>query len=152
MADFYGQIVLQADEKNRYRIPTKYRAKFGDKDTSALFYLRNGKDYLSIITKDKALEIVQKLKPFITMNDTAASMKARAIISSINEIKEDAQGRFTLPPELKNTLNLDKEIVFVGVGDKIELWSKSVWDETCRRVNESESSGDLAETLGELTF
>ncbi len=30
MVDFSGQVVLQADEKNRYRIPAKYRSKFGE--------------------------------------------------------------------------------------------------------------------------
>lgn len=150
MADFFGQIVLQADEKNRYRVPTKYRAKFGD---GALYYMRNGKNYLSIISHDKAKEIGDKLKSKITLVDSPASFRARVMLASINEIKEDGQGRFTLPPELKESLGLDKEIVFVGVGNKIELWSKAVWEETARRVIDNENANELLlETLGDVTF
>ena len=40
----------------------------------------------------------------------------------------DKQGRILLPANLREFAGLDKDVVLVGVGSRIEIWSKEKWD------------------------
>ena len=150
MEGFYGTVSLQADEKGRYRIPSKYRSKFGE---GKIFYMKNASDYLSIISEDKAKEIQEKLCKKIGLSENMITFAARQIYSNINEIKEDGQGRFTLPSELKQTLGIGKEVVFVGMGNKIEIWGKAKWEEENEKFSDNMSYDAIIAQLGEeITF
>lgn len=150
MEGFYGTVYLQADEKGRYRIPSKFRAKLGEE---SIFYMQNGSPYLSVISNNKSKEIIEKLAPMITLIDTPKSNAARTLLSNLCEIKEDGQGRFTLPAELKTELGLGKEVVFIGMGTKVEMWDKSKWEESCKKAKESLAYADVISELGEtITF
>ena len=41
----------------------------------------------------------------------------------------DKQGRTLIPANLRNFAGLDKEVVFVGMGKRAEIWDKARWDE-----------------------
>ena len=56
-------------------------------------------------------------------------MPLRFLFSSAIEIEEDNQGRFLLPSNLKTYANINKEVVFIGVGNRIELWASERWEE-----------------------
>jgi MraZ protein len=45
------------------------------------------------------------------------------------DIELDASGRVTLPPPLLSHAGIEKEVVVVGVGDHLEVWSKDRWQE-----------------------
>ncbi|MGN0789240.1 MAG: division/cell wall cluster transcriptional repressor MraZ [Christensenellales bacterium] len=150
MEGFYGTVSLQADEKGRYRIPSKYRSKFGE---GKIFYMKNASRYLSIISEEKANEIMLKLSGKSKMSDIHTVGAARQIFKNMSDIKEDGQGRFTLPSEMKTELKLGKEVVFVGMGSKIELWGKENWDEENKKYADAESFDALIALLGEeITF
>lgn len=150
MEGFYGTVSLQADEKGRYRIPSKYRSKFGE---GKIYYMRNASNYLSIISEEKVKEIEEKLCKKTGLSENMTTYAARKVYSNINEIKEDSQGRFTLPSELKTTLGIGKEVVFVGMGSKIEIWGKAKWDEENEKYNDTMSYDEIIALLGEeITF
>ena len=41
----------------------------------------------------------------------------------------DRQGRILLPSVLRDFAGLEKEVVLVGVGSRIEIWNKAIWAE-----------------------
>lgn len=131
MEYFSGSSSITADEKGRYRVPSKYRAKFG---TAPIYILKNSDRYLSIISDDKAKQIIEKLSPLIGITDNETSDSARVLLTSMFEIKEDSQGRFSIPPEMKKEMGFDKEVVFAGVATKLEMWSKEKWEENQAEV------------------
>ena len=47
---------------------------------------------------------------------------------------------------LREFADLDKEVVLVGVGGRIEIWSKERWEET----SEYDDMEDIAEHMSEL--
>ena len=150
MEGFYGTVSLQADEKGRYRIPSKYRSKFGE---GKIYYMKNASNYLSIISEKKFDEIVMKLNPKSHFAEDKITHAARKIFSNINEIKEDSQGRFTLPNELKKVVGIGKEVVFVGMGSKIEIWGKDKWDEENSKYDDTMTYDEIIALLGEeITF
>jgi MraZ protein len=49
--------------------------------------------------------------------------------SGAQEIEIDSQGRIFIPAYLKEFSQIKREIVIVGVADRIEVWDKSRWNE-----------------------
>ncbi len=58
------------------------------------------------------------------------------------EVEIDNQDRITIPQNLRLYAELEKEILFVGQGEYIEIWAKSKFDE----ANECDVS-DVAEEI-----
>ena len=58
----------------------------------------------------------------------------------------DKQGRILIPNKLRESAALEKDIVFVGVLNKIEIWSKERWDSN----NDYGDMDQIAEHMSEL--
>ncbi len=136
---FYGQYSYQLDEKNRARIPSKIR------NGLAGYVITKGlNNALFIFSKDYfETQFLDKLNSVPTF-DVEAQRPIRALLSSSYEVEEDKQGRFVIPANLREFANITKDIVFVGVGHRLELWSAENWSKY--------QSGDKTfdEVLGEL--
>lgn len=65
----------------------------------------------------------------LPMFDLDAQKPLRLLFSSASLLEEDGQGRYLLPSNLKNYAGINSEIVFIGTGNKIELWAKEKWQE-----------------------
>ena len=50
--------------------------------------------------------------------------------------------------ELRYYSDIKKEVVIIGVGDRIELWSESIWNKYIAAAEKE--SGDIAEGLSEF--
>ena len=88
----------------------------------------------------------EKLKKLpLTSKDARAFV--RFFFSGANEIVIDKQGRALIPQNLLEYANIKKEIVSIGVSNRIEIWSKEKWKE----YNESNIDFEqIAEKMCEL--
>ncbi|MFW6026956.1 MAG: division/cell wall cluster transcriptional repressor MraZ [Candidatus Woesearchaeota archaeon] len=120
---FIGQYDHQLDEKNRLRVPAKLRKRLG-------------KDYIVTKGTNKCLFIFpheqmqeKLLKKFdnVPIFDDKTRKSIRFILSSAFEVQEDKQGRFVLPKNLKEHAKIKKDIVIIGMGDYLEIWSLEEW-------------------------
>lgn len=120
---FLGESRHQLDAKNRLRIPAKFRAELGNGYVVTV----GSNGCLCVYSSDKFSKYVDKLEQIPTF-DLAAQKSVRKILSLATEVEPDEQGRFILPKNLKDFANIDKNIVVIGNGSKIEIWSEEVWD------------------------
>ena len=51
----------------------------------------------------------------------------RLFFSGAQEMNIDSQGRVILPAYLKHFAGINREIVIIGVADRIEIWDRSRW-------------------------
>ena len=58
----------------------------------------------------------------------------------------DKQGRILIPSKLREHAGLDKDIVFVGVLNKVEIWSKERWESN----NDYSNMDEVAEHMSEF--
>ena len=124
---FYNEYSLQADERGRLRIPSAFRTAFGD---TKLYAFKNKKGcYLRIFGTDILNAMVAGFEGKVPVEETPASRRIRRIYKNIIDIEEDKQGRFTIPQKLREQLKIVKDVVFIGMGNTIELWAKEVYDE-----------------------
>lgn len=126
MARFIGEYNHQLDAKNRLRIPAKLRKELGDE----YYFHRGTGKCINVVTKEEMDTILDKLSQ-VRNSDIELQRSVRAISSSFVQAVEDNQGRVVLPGELRRKANMgdEKELVIVGVVNRIEIWTKSAYEE-----------------------
>jgi MraZ protein len=66
----------------------------------------------------------------------------RLLIGHATDLTLDGQGRVLLPAMLRDYAELEKKLVLVGQGNKVEIWSERLWH---GQMNAwlADASGDL---------
>ncbi len=137
---FTGKYNHTLDAKGRIIVPARFKNSLGD-----VFQICIGMDgCLYIFTKDRWNEFVEELNR-LPGTDMRARKLRRAMLANSSECEVDKQGRILINSDLRKAAALDKEAVFVGVGNKIELWDKDRFDE----ANDFSSIEEIAESLTE---
>src|SRR5699024_1063530 len=137
---FMGEYQHTIDIKGRMIVPAKFREELGSQ-----FVVTRGLDKcLFIYPMEEWNEVEEKLKKLpLTKKDARAF--TRFFFSGAVECDIDKQGRINIPQTLRTYADLDKDCVVIGVSNRVELWSKEVWE---TYFQESEDSfADIAENL-----
>ena len=119
----FGEYYHQLDEKNRLRLPSKLKSQLGDK-----YVVLKGSSGCLFVFSQNELEttINEKLKA-LPLSDIKAQKSVRMLFSSCYEVEEDNQGRFLLPAYLREFANIKKNVVSIGVGNRVEIWDEDAW-------------------------
>lgn len=129
---FFGTQTLQLDEKNRIRIPAKFRSKLG----AEFFIVYGAGGCLSVLpgeSFDKFIEPFSKIPD----SDLEARESVRRILATVEQPEEDSQARFVIPQHSRAYAGIDKRVVFVGVGGRIEIWSEEKF--AAKNIGEQDS-------------
>ncbi|MEW4370599.1 division/cell wall cluster transcriptional repressor MraZ [Paenibacillus sp. JQZ6Y-1] len=137
---FMGEFQHNIDDKGRIIIPAKFRELLGQS-----FVMTRGLDHcLFIYPLEEWSLLEQKLKSLSLMKADARAF-TRFFFSGAAEGEWDKQGRVNVPGNLRQYAQLDKECTIIGVSNRVEIWSRSVWEQY---YNESEQSfNEIAEKL-----
>ena len=119
---FLGSFRHQIDQKNRMRIPAKFKTELGSS-----FVITKGTSSCLFLLPEQNNSLLKKIAEVPVFN-AEAQKSARVILSSAFVAEEDGQGRVLLPKELLVHAGISKNIVFVGVGERVEIWSEENWD------------------------
>lgn len=119
---FMGEFNHSIDSKGRIIIPAKFREELGDN-----FVITQGLDgCLFAYPNSDWQEFVKKLQALPGTKE--ARQLQRYFLAVAAECEVDKQGRILIPAKLRQDAALDKDIVFVGVLNKVEIWSRQRWD------------------------
>lgn len=135
-----GEFNHSIDEKGRLIIPAKLREDLGDS-----FVICNGLEgCLFVYSQDEWNKFVAELETLPRMNKDARIFK-RYFFGSASEGSFDKQGRVLVPPSLRKSAHLEKDVVLVGVQDRVEIWDKGLWEE--RSMVSEEDLDAIAERM-----
>ncbi|TET40490.1 MAG: division/cell wall cluster transcriptional repressor MraZ [Elusimicrobia bacterium] len=137
-----GQYRHSLDGKNRLFIPARLRQNVRK------FIITSGLEgCLFVYTPENWIKITERLKT-LPLTKADARKFLRTFLSGANECPVDDQGRILIPKTLCSYANIRKEVIVVGVLDRIEIWSKSNWE---RYQKEAEKQFvEVAEKLVDL--
>ena len=126
---FIGEYAYSLDSKGRVNIPAKFRQSLSD-DNECTFVIARGMDscvwvYPLIQWKDIESNL-RNLSSLSKINRTFVRNTARYASPSTY----DKQGRITLTSSLIDYADLDKDVLIVGMVNKIEIWNPTRLDET----------------------
>lgn len=121
-------------------MPAKLREDMGEK-----FIITKGLDgCLFGFSQNEWENFETKLKTLPLTNKNARDF-VRFFLSGAMECEIDKQGRFLISSNLRNVATLEKEVVIIGVGTRIEIWDKDKWEEY--NSEENISADDIAENM-----
>ncbi len=121
---FMGEYRHTIDAKGRLIVPSRFREELGD-----CFVITRGLDNCLFVYPQREWALIErKLKalPF-TKADARAFM--RFFFSGAVEVEQDRQGRVLIPSNLRNYAGIKRDVVVIGVSNRVEVWSQEKWEE-----------------------
>jgi len=141
---FYGEYLHSIDRKGRIILPAKFReaakAHFVDK-----FFVTRGLDSCLFMFGEEEWRTQESKFKAIPFTKAESRKFNRLYFSGAVEITFDNQGRILLPQYLKEFAGIKKDVVVVGVSNRIEIWAKDKWSEFYG--NSRQSFEEIAEKL-----
>ena len=130
------------DAKGRLIVPSKFRDQLGDE-----FVVTKGMDGCLFVYANEDWKAFEEKLATLPMTNKEARMFTRFFLAGAATLEVDKQGRILLPANLREFAALEKDVVLVGVGTRIEIWSKENW-ENMDADQDMESVAASMETFG----
>ena len=121
-----GQYQHNIDAKNRVIVPAKFREDLGER-----FYVTKGLDGCLFVLSEEGWKRLQ-----------------RFFFSGAAEVEPDKQGRILIPQPLRDYASIEKDVTFIGTGDRAEIWSTECWTQ----FNDNLTEDSIAEAMDALSF
>jgi len=138
-----GEYEHSIDTKGRLIMPAKLKEDIGEK-----FVITKGLDGCLFVYSEKEWQnFEEKLRAFPLTNKDARALM-RFFLAGAMECEIDKQGRFLIAGNLREFAGLEKEVVIIGVLNKVEIWSKEKWLEYSQKENNE--ADDIAEKMANL--
>jgi len=143
---FYGEYKHAIDRKGRIIIPSRFRDALKESYTEKLYVTRGLDSCLFLFTQEEWRAQENKFK---SMSFTKAQHRKfnRLYFSGAVEITVDKQGRILIPNYLKQYANIKKDVMLIGVSNRVEIWSAETWHEYYKTSRDSFE--EIAENLME---
>jgi MraZ protein len=138
-----GEYKHTIDAKKRLAVPAKLRREIG----GGAVLTRGLDNSLALYPEKEWEKVVEKLKQLPSGKSDARGFN-RLILAGASTVELDSLGRVLIPDYLKEYAALKKNVVIVGVYDRLEIWDEGKWDIYKKRVENE--VGNMAERLGEL--
>lgn len=129
IGNFQAKLDLQ---KGRTALPKTFRLLLGKKIIVTAGY----ENSLMIVSTNAWKKVAEGIvnKPFISH---VARETDRFLLGSAFSVDLDGQGRLIIPQTLRSYAKLSENIVFVGVGNRVEIWDEKAWEEHQQYLDEN---------------
>jgi MraZ protein len=118
------------DEKNRLTLPAKVRQAFA----GGIVLTRGLDTCVEAYPVADWQQLVQSRLAGLNSLSHETRVLERFYYTGAVEAKPDKQGRVMLPPALIEHAGLDREVVVVGMRDRLEIWDRAAWRDQLKEV------------------
>lgn len=118
---FKGVFEHQLDDKNRLRIPSKFKKELTGEHGENSYSFFRGMNRCICVMSDELLD--DTISALSEEGISEANQASTLFFGSIFSAEEDAQGRVTLPASLKKMAGINKDVVTLGRGKRLEIWA-----------------------------
>ena len=136
-----GQYPHNIDAKGRLFFPAKLREELGDS-----FIVTKGLDNCLFVYSEEAWAELEKKIAALPMSKSRGLQ--RFFFSGAAEVEPDKQGRILIPQPLRDYASIEKDVTFIGTGDRAEIWSTERWTQ----FNDNLTEDSIAEAMDALSF
>lgn len=136
---FMGTYRPKLDEKGRLFLPAKFRDRLAEG-----VVVTQGQERCLVVWPPDVFDAEADKAADRPMTDKASRAYQRMFFSGGDEVVPDKQGRVSLPPPLREYAGLERDVVVIGVRNRLEIWNPVAWDEY--QAAEIEKFSDLDES------
>ena len=142
---FFGETAINLDAKGRFAIPTRYRELIDEQCAGRLVLTYSAFDSgaLWLYTRE-AWERVRDDVMGLSNWDPGHRSLQRRLVGSATPVEPDGSGRIQIPQTLRQAAGLEKRIVLLGMGERVEIWN-----ENTLHLKRAEEERSLSETASE---
>lgn len=121
---FVGTYLVSVTSGKRTSIPVVFRQKLGQSLILAKWY----ENCLVLVGKDSWNALLERMTGGEKMVVEPIRETEHFIFASAFEVEADDQGRIVLPDRLVSYAALGGQVYFLGIGDRVEIWNKELWE------------------------
>jgi MraZ protein len=136
---FMGEYNHTVDVKGRLIIPAKFRESLGEdfvvsKGLDGCLFIHGNNEWQKFV--DELLKLPSGKKD--------ARQFVRYFLAGAESVNVDKQGRILVSEVLRTTANIDKDVVVIGVGSRVEIWSRDRWEGVTEDIDAEEIAEQMA--------
>lgn len=149
---FRGQYEHTMDAKGRVSLPARYREVLVEMDVEGknadrVILTRNFEKSLELYPLDKWLNFEEKVRS-LPQFDPYVQRVLRVFVAGAVECTLDSHGRLLVPKSMRDFASLERDVIWVGQLEKIQIWSKSRWDSAVEAA--LENTAELQQKVAEF--
>jgi MraZ protein len=142
MSLFTGEYECKMDAKGRLTLPSKVKSKLPEVSGNQLVLSLGLEPCLVIYPSVEYRKIYSQIASMNEFNEEFRRLQ-RNFFRRMAEVELDGAGRILIPKTMSKYANLDKEIILVGMGNRMELWDSTVYEEYI--INDNKEFSQLAQ-------
>jgi MraZ protein len=139
VAELIGTHSYSLDPKGRVSLPVRFRAAFDEG-----MWLTVGQDRCLYCFPRAEWERRSSEVDAFALSDKEGRAFARLFFASADEARLDAQGRVTIPQRLREGVGITKDVVVLGVRERMEIWDRGEFERYRDAHADAYENGDLA--------
>ncbi len=124
MTGFLGEFEATLDAKGRFLLPAGFRKQLPEEETGRFVINRGFEKCLALYPMRTWEPLFAKVNGLNEFNPREREFK-RAFLNGATYVEPDTAGRILVPPSLKVYAELQKDIVLMATGDKLEIWDSN---------------------------
>lgn len=150
---FRGANRITLDAKGRLAVPTRYRGRIEERCGNQIVVTVDRDHCLLVYPFPEWEEIERRIARLPTLNRQVRRLQ-RLMLGHATEVELDGQGRILLSKELRDFAAIDRQVMFIGQGNKFEIWDEQRWNELrdAWLTEESATESGLAAELDSFNF
>lgn len=149
---FRGQYEHTMDGKGRISVPARFRDVLAELDVTGegadrIILTRTFEQCLVVYPIDQWLNFEEKIRQLPQFNPHVQRLK-RVYVAGAVEVSIDSHGRLLVPQAMRDFAGLDRNCVWVGQLDTVELWSQQRWQGAMQQALDDPQ--ELSQAMAEL--
>ncbi len=117
-----GTYTPKLDDKGRLFLPAKFR----DQLSEGLVVTRGQERCLTVWPRPSFEQVARQAQE-APVTDRAVRDYTRLLFAGASDDQPDKQGRLTIPPMLREYASLSKDVIVIGVVNRLEIWDAARW-------------------------
>ena len=123
MAELLGTHSYSLDPKGRVSLPARFREAF-----DGGLWLTVGQDRCLYCFPRAEWDRRASEVGASPLSDAGGRAYARVFVGNSDEVRLDGQGRVTIPQRLRDAVGIRKDVVVLGVRDRMEIWDRGEFE------------------------
>lgn len=142
MSFFTGEYDCKLDAKGRLALPAKVKAALPDVANQELVLRRGFESCLVLYPMIEYKKIINRVRSLSEFNEEYRKFQ-RSFFRGNAEVELDGAGRINIPKRMMEYADLTKEVVLVGLGNRVEIWNPDLYE--ANLISDASEYSKLAE-------
>lgn len=121
---FVGTFRPKLDEKGRLFLPAKFRSRLAEG-----VVVTQGLDRCLFVWPPEVYDVEAEKVAARPMTSRAGRSYQRMFFAGADEVTPDKQGRISISAEQRAFAGLERDVVVIGVSNRLEIWNPAAWEE-----------------------